>query len=185
MDLILPGQRLSDFTLNGSGRLVLQDIDVPELDVAIRGSGEVEATGRADDVDLSIAGAGEAHLGRLAAKSMDVQIAGAGEAEIAPEDEVEIMIAGAGEIRLLTQPRSVEQSISAPAKSCTCSAQPRLRPDRRLAEFVGEAGVGEIGADHERDAGIDVEKVLEPHQLKECDLGFRRQKQKREPAQKL
>lgn len=111
LDLILPGQKLSDFTLNGSGRLVLQDINLPELDVALHGRGEVEASGRADDVDLTMAGSGEAKLGGLAVKTMQVHIAGKGDAEIAPEDEVEIMIAGAGEIRLLTEPRSVEQSI--------------------------------------------------------------------------
>ncbi len=112
LDLILPGQTLSDFTLNGSGRLVLENIDLPELDVTIRGSGEVEATGTAEDVGLSIAGSGEAHLGRLAVKSMEVRIAGSGDAEIAPEDEADIRIAGSGEIRLLTQPRSLETSIA-------------------------------------------------------------------------
>ena len=111
LDLVLPGRELSDFTLNGSGRLVLEDLNLTELDVALHGRGEVEASGRADDVDLTMAGAGEARLGGLAVKSMQVRIAGAGDAEIAPEEDVEIMIAGAGEIRLLTEPRSVEQSI--------------------------------------------------------------------------
>ena len=111
LDLILPGQRLSDFTLNGSGRLILEDLDLRELEVALHGRGEVEATGTADDVELTMAGSGEARLGGLAVKSMEIDIAGKGEAEIAPEDEVEIMIAGAGEIRLLTEPRSVKQTI--------------------------------------------------------------------------
>lgn len=111
LDLILPGERLSDFTLNGSGRLVLEGLNLAELDIALRGRGEVQATGTAQDVELSIAGLGEAHLSGLASKSMEVNIAGKGEAEIAPEDEVEIMIAGAGEIRLLTEPRSVKQTI--------------------------------------------------------------------------
>ena len=112
LDLILPGRPLNDFTLNGSGRLVLENINVPELDVAIRGSGEVEATGTAQDVELSIAGSGEAHLGGLAVKTMEVRIAGSGDAEIAPEDEADIRIAGSGEIRLLTQPRSLETRIA-------------------------------------------------------------------------
>ena len=33
-----------------------------------------------------------------------------------------------------------------------------------------EAGVGEVGADHERNAGIDVEEVLQAHDLEEGDL---------------
>jgi hypothetical protein len=112
LELTLPGLPLSDFTLNGSVRLVLENIDQPELEVSIHGSGEVEATGSAEDVSLSIAGAGEARLANLAVKSMEVSIAGAGDAEIAPEDEVDISIAGAGRIRLLTEPRSVKTSIA-------------------------------------------------------------------------
>jgi hypothetical protein len=112
LELILPGQPLSEFTLNGSGRLILQDINQPELEVAIHGQGEIEATGTAADVELSIAGAGEARLGSLAVKTMEVSIAGAGDAEIAPEDAVDISIAGAGRIRLLTHPPSIKTSIA-------------------------------------------------------------------------
>ena len=111
LDLTLPGRPLNDFTLNGTGRLVLENLDLRELDVSLHGKGEVEATGTAEDVDLTIAGSGEAHLGKLAAKTVDVRIAGKGDAEIAPTDEADILIAGSGEIRLLTRPRSLEQTI--------------------------------------------------------------------------
>ena len=111
LELTLPGQPLNDFTLNGRGHLVLENINTRELDVSIHGKGEVEATGTADDVDLTMAGDGEAHLGKLAAKSVEVRIAGNGDAEIAPQDEAEIMIAGSGEIRLLTRPPRLEQMI--------------------------------------------------------------------------
>jgi hypothetical protein len=109
--LTLPGQPLSDFTMNGSVKLVLENIDLRALDISIHGRGEVEATGTAEDVELTIAGSGEAHLGALAVKSMEVRIAGSGDAEIAPEDEADILIAGSGEIRLLTRPRSLKQMI--------------------------------------------------------------------------
>ena len=112
LELTLPGLPLSDFTLNGSGRLVLENINQPELEVSLRGSGEVEATGTAENVDLSIAGSGEARLANLAVKSMEVRIAGSGDAEIAPEDEVDIRIAGSGDIRLLTQPPNIKTSIA-------------------------------------------------------------------------
>jgi hypothetical protein len=111
LELTLPGQPLNDFTLNRTGRLVLENINTRELDVSIHGQGEVEATGTAEDVDLTIAGNGEAHLGKLAAKSVAVRIAGNGDAEIAPEDAADIVIAGSGKIRLLTRPRSLEQMI--------------------------------------------------------------------------
>jgi hypothetical protein len=112
LDLTLPGLPLSDFTLNGSGRLVLENINQPELEVSIRGSGAVEASGVAENVDLNIAGSGEARLANLAVKSMEVRIAGSGDAQIAPQDEVDINIVGSGQIRLLTQPQNIKTSIA-------------------------------------------------------------------------
>jgi hypothetical protein len=112
LELTLPGLPLNDFTLNGSGRLVLENINQPELEVSLRGSGEIEATGSAEEMSLSIAGSGEARLANLAVKSMEVSIAGSGDAEIAPEDDVDISIAGSGKIRLLTQPRNIRTSIA-------------------------------------------------------------------------
>jgi hypothetical protein len=128
LDLTLPGQPLNDFTLNGKGRLILENINTRELDIALHGKGEVEATGTAEDVDLTMAGDGEAHLGKLAAKSVEVRIAGNGDAEIAPEDEADIMIAGSGVIRLLTQPRSLEQTILGSGKIVQAPAPPASAP---------------------------------------------------------
>jgi hypothetical protein len=112
LDVVLPGVPLASFTLNGSGTLVLEELNQRELEIDVRGSGEVRATGSAQDVDLDIAGSGEAYLGALSSQRVEISIAGSGEAEIAPQDEADIRIAGSGEIRLLRQPARLQTRIA-------------------------------------------------------------------------
>jgi hypothetical protein len=112
LDIVLPGAPLESFTLNGSGTLVLEELNQPQLEIDLRGSGEVRATGSAQNVDLDIAGSGEAYLGALASQRVEISIAGSGEAEIAPQDEADIRIAGSGEIRLMKQPARLQTRIA-------------------------------------------------------------------------
>jgi len=111
MDLVLPGRAFQRFTLNGEGHLVLEDLKQARLDVNLRGSADVLATGTADDLNLNIAGSGKADLGKLAVQRSRINIAGSGEAELAPKDTATINIAGSGEIRFLIQPRNVQTHI--------------------------------------------------------------------------
>ncbi len=112
LTLTLPGRPLQKFTLNGSSNLMLEDINQPELKIRIRGKGAVRATGTAKNVDVSIAGSGEVHLGELAVQNLDIRIAGSGEGEVAPQEQADIHIAGSGKIRLLTQPHTLNTHIA-------------------------------------------------------------------------
>ena len=112
LDLVLPGRSFHTFTLNGTGHLVLEDLDQPALNVNLRGAGDVRATGMAEDLSLTMAGAGKADLGRLSVQRSTVRIAGSGEAELAPKDSADITIAGTGEIRFLEQPRHLQTHIA-------------------------------------------------------------------------
>jgi hypothetical protein len=128
--IALPGRAFRSFVVSGSGKLTLDGIDQPELDMAvagsgairasakaekvkisIAGSGSVDADGTADRVRLRIAGSGDARLGRLAARAMEVKIAGSGDADIAPKEQADIKIAGSGNVRLATNPRTLDTKI--------------------------------------------------------------------------
>lgn len=111
IDLVLPGRTFDSFTLNGAGRLLLENIDQQRLDVTVRGFGDIRATGKADDLDLNISGAGNADLSKLAVRSSKVRIAGAGRAELDAKDSADLSISGAGEIRLIEQPRNLQTHI--------------------------------------------------------------------------
>ncbi|MBU1384551.1 MAG: DUF2807 domain-containing protein [Alphaproteobacteria bacterium] len=100
------------FDLSGSGELVIRDYDQPDLAVTINGSGEVDATGRTDAVDLDISGSGEADLSAVTTTDAKVTIAGSGDARIAPTGRADITISGSGDVQLTTRPATVSQSIS-------------------------------------------------------------------------
>jgi hypothetical protein len=59
IDLVLPGRAFDTFTLNGTGRLMLENLKQDRLNVSLRGEGDVRATGVADDLTLNIAGSGD------------------------------------------------------------------------------------------------------------------------------
>lgn len=107
--MIAPG--VSEFTLNGSQRLTITGYDQRSLEVSIHGSGDVTAAGRADEVELTIAGSGDADLAWLDARSAQVNVAGSGKAVIAPRDKAEVNIAGSGDVVLTTDPPQVETNI--------------------------------------------------------------------------
>ena len=112
LDLVLPGRAFETFTLNGAGRLLLENIDQNHLGVHVRGFGDVRATGRADDLDLSISGAGNADFGKLTVRTSKVSISGAGRADLDARDSADVSISGAGEIRLIERPRNLQTHIA-------------------------------------------------------------------------
>jgi hypothetical protein len=100
------------FNLSSSGDLLIRNYDQPSLFVAIDGSGEVEITGRTDDVELDISGSGEADFSGLETRDADIEISGSGEAIVGPTGAARIAISGSGDVDLTRRPASLNQSIS-------------------------------------------------------------------------
>ncbi len=112
IEITLPGRQFRGFKLAGAGSLTLDDIDQPNLNLSIAGAGEIRANGKTDDLDLNMAGAGNADLGALAASRVRVRMAGANNAEVSPQDDLHVSIAGLGDVKLLTEPRKIESEIA-------------------------------------------------------------------------
>lgn len=111
LDITLPGRAFRAISLVGSGDLVMEAVNQPNLDLSVVGSGSVRAQGTSDQVKLSIAGAGNAKLADLTMKRLDLHIAGSGDIEAGPQDEINVNIAGSGHVRLLSDPAEVHTSI--------------------------------------------------------------------------
>src|SRR3954465_1842374 len=92
IEITLPGRPFRGFRIAGAGSLTLDDIDQPSLKLSIAGAGEIKANGKADELDLDMAGAGNAELGALEASRVRVQMAGANNAEISPKDDLKVSI---------------------------------------------------------------------------------------------
>lgn len=100
------------FNLSSSGDLLIRDYDQPSLFVAIDGSGEVDATGRTEAVELDISGSGEADFSGLETRDADIEISGSGEAVVGPTGAARIAISGSGDVDLTRRPATLNQSIS-------------------------------------------------------------------------
>ncbi|HEV7227125.1 GIN domain-containing protein [Brevundimonas sp.] len=103
---------VSTFELNGSQELSLRAIDVPTLRIAISGSGEVVAEGRAQTLDLDVSGSGEADLTALTVVDADVDVSGSGEVDVGPTGRATIDISGSGDVDLTRRPTSVQSNVS-------------------------------------------------------------------------
>ena len=123
LDITLPGRAFRAVTISGSGRLIMQDIDQPSLDLAISGSGSLRAQGASERVRISIAGAGNAKLAELTMKRLDVNIAGSGDIEAAPQDALNVDIAGSGNLRLLSDPAQIHTDIKGSGHIIRASGQ--------------------------------------------------------------
>ena len=103
---------VNSFSLDGSGDLQIRDYDQPSLYIGVRGSGDVEASGRTETVEVDIAGSGEVDLSGLETRDADVEIRGSGEAMVGPTGAARITIAGSGDVELTRRPASLTQNIS-------------------------------------------------------------------------
>lgn len=100
------------FNLSSSGDLAIRGYDQPDLMIRITGSGDVDASGRTETVELDIHGSGEADLSALETRDADVEISGSGEAAVGPTGAARITISGSGDVDLTRRPASVIQNVS-------------------------------------------------------------------------
>ena len=94
-------------TLSGSGNVTVDGISGSSVALAVHGSGNLAATGRAGDLAVAINGSGNADARGVAAGSATVAISGSGNATIATSGPLSGAISGSGNIRHVGQPSTV------------------------------------------------------------------------------
>ncbi|KAA0699871.1 DUF2807 domain-containing protein [Neorhizobium sp. P12A] len=104
LDVKLSGPAITRWDLLGNGDLTLSQINQPELQVNIKGSGNSTASGIADAVNLSISGSGDARFEGLTAKSATVKIRGSGDAKVTAQADADVSISGSGNVELSGHP---------------------------------------------------------------------------------
>src|SRR5262249_35557873 len=60
LDITLPGRAFRRIGIAGSGNLVMENVNQPELDLRISGSGSMRAQGSVDRLTVNVAGSGDA-----------------------------------------------------------------------------------------------------------------------------
>lgn len=104
IDVDLPDRAFRAVRISGSAKVNLENLNQPELALAISGSGNVRAQGAVDRLSATISGSGDARLAGVALKQLTAKISGSGSIEAAPRDEADVHISGSGNVRLLTRP---------------------------------------------------------------------------------
>lgn len=112
LDVTLPGRDFARYTINGSSDMTLAGIDQPRLHIRINGSGDVTASGRATDLEYSVAGSGDGHFEGLEADTVSVNVAGSGNADVSPRQRLDVKIAGSGKVTLHSEPQQLETHIA-------------------------------------------------------------------------
>ena len=97
------GEKL-EVRANGAADLTVEGLEVDRLEVRLNGAGELTAAGRADAIDIQVAGAGTAALAELCALTAQVRVNGAGSLKLAVAEKIEASIHGAGSIEYLGDP---------------------------------------------------------------------------------
>lgn len=98
LELVLTTPSLEGFTVGGSGTVLLEGLAAQRLELAIEGSGNLQARGEAQDLHASIEGSGELELGGLKAERAELSIEGSGAIEADVARELHYSIDGSGSI---------------------------------------------------------------------------------------
>ena len=97
--------------VSGGAQVKLIGIQVNLLDVILSGAGDIQVSGKADEVKLLLSGLGDFNAADLQSKKADIELSGMGGATVRVEDELVATITGAGSIQYFGHPR-VEQDIT-------------------------------------------------------------------------
>jgi Putative auto-transporter adhesin, head GIN domain len=96
---------LEGVDIDGSGDVVLEGLDAPELELTLDGAADVDASGTVDRLIATIEGAGDANLLDLRARTARVVVEGAGDAELNVSDELDVSVEGAADVSYTGDPR--------------------------------------------------------------------------------
>jgi len=166
LDAVVSGVPIRKFVVNGGENLDLGEIDQPDLDLHLNGSGTVSGHGKVDQLRLTIAGSGKANLGGLSVTGdANISILGNGDAALSPHGRVKLFVAGSGKLQLLTKPTELRQTIvgsggvnqlSAEAAQTALKALDvsRIATDaasNAIEAAMGKDGIGRIAADAARE----------------------------------
>ena len=75
IEITLPGRAFRRVAISGSGKLIMENVNQPELAISISGSGTVRAQGTVDHARVTIAGSGDARLADLTLNELTAKIA--------------------------------------------------------------------------------------------------------------
>ena len=81
------------------------------LSANLAGSGDLNANGTSQQVDISLAGSGDIDLTKLKARQAKVKLAGSGDIKVHASESVDVSIAGSGDVEVWGKPARVNRKV--------------------------------------------------------------------------
>jgi hypothetical protein len=89
---------LEGIEVEGSGDVLLEDLDAQELELDLQGAADLEATGSVDRLTATIQGAGDADLSELTVRAAMVEAQGAADVDLNVSEQLDVSVQGAGDV---------------------------------------------------------------------------------------
>lgn len=89
---------LKSLSLSGSGDAQVEGLDEEAFAIAVTGSGDVEAGGKAKAVTVSLSGSGDVQARALEAETADITLRGSGDVRVTASETATGSIAGSGDV---------------------------------------------------------------------------------------
>ena len=102
---------LSALQVSGSGDALIRGLDGGAVKLAVAGSGDIEAAGRIDELNIRIDGSGDVNAEQLKATKAKVEVDGSGDANLTASDTLDAVVNGSGDIRYGGHPSHVSNKI--------------------------------------------------------------------------
>lgn len=99
-------------SISGSGDIKLQEVDAPQVDVNISGSGKAEGFGNTRDLDIDVAGSGDVMMKDLKAENAKISIAGSGNVWVFASMKLDVRVAGGGDIHYYGNPADIKSKLA-------------------------------------------------------------------------
>jgi hypothetical protein len=113
LEVTVSGVTLHNVALNGADVTIhLGRLDQDRLNLALAGTGEIDASGRVDRLSASIAGSGNIRMDDAKVERASINIAGSGDVAVSPREEASVHVAGSGRVRMTAMPAQLSQSIT-------------------------------------------------------------------------
>jgi hypothetical protein len=110
VDVSVPS--LTGLTLSGDGQISVTGISVPQLTVAVSGSGQLSAAGTATGLNVILSGDGQADLSQLSARDVHAILTGDGLIQVTATSSLNAAVPGDGTIVYSGNPAQVVTSVT-------------------------------------------------------------------------
>ncbi len=110
IDISVP--TLETVRLSGSGDIEIYDLNGDVFEYAVSGSGDLQVSGKVDEVEIKVTGSGDVDARDLEAAEVYVRVSGSGDVRVFASESFDGRVSGSGDILFYGDPEHVSRHVS-------------------------------------------------------------------------